>query len=97
LITLDRNHVAELARKEGIVIEGADEMAAHPWVRARVRDIIRRTNNELAPFEAIRNFCILSRDFTVEAEELTPTLKPRRQVIAERYRDLIEEMYRKAS
>jgi long-chain acyl-CoA synthetase len=97
LITLDRNHVAELARKEGIVIEGADEMAAHPWVRARVRDIIRRKNNELAPFEAIRNFCILSRDFTVEAEELTPTLKPRRQVIAERYKELIEEMYRKAS
>jgi long-chain acyl-CoA synthetase len=97
LITLDRNHVAELARKEGIVIEGADEMASHPWVRARVRDIIQKKNKELAPFEAIRNFCILNRDFTVEEEELTPTLKPRRQVIAERYKELIEDMYRKAS
>jgi len=97
LITLDRNHVAELARKEGIAIENADEMAAHPWVRARVRDIIQAKNKELAPFEAIRNFCILSQDFTVEAEELTPTLKPRRQVIAERYKELIEDMYRKAS
>ncbi len=97
LITLDQNQVAELARKEGIVMKGADEMANHPWVRARVRDIIRRKNNELAPFEAIRSFLILGRDFTVEAEELTPTLKPRRQVIAERYKELIEEMYRKAS
>ncbi len=97
LITLDQNQVAELARKEEIMIKGADEMANHPWVRDRVREIIRRKNNELAPFEAIRNFLILSRDFTVEAEELTPTLKPRRQVIAERYKELIDEMYRKSS
>ena len=97
LITLDQVQVADLARKEGIVIKGAEEMANHPWVRARVKEIIRRKNNELAPFEAIKNFCILSRDFTVETEELTPTLKPRRQVIAERYKDLIEEVYRKAS
>jgi long-chain acyl-CoA synthetase len=40
---------------------------------------------------------ILDRDFTVAGEELTPTLKPRRQVIVDRYKDLIEEMYRKAS
>jgi long-chain acyl-CoA synthetase len=51
----------------------------------------------LAPYEAIRNFSILERDFTVEEAELTPTLKPRRQFIAERYKELLEEMYRKAS
>jgi long-subunit acyl-CoA synthetase (AMP-forming) len=72
-------------------------VCALEWVRARVRDIIQAKNKELAPFEAIRNFCILSRDLTVEAEELTPTLKPRRQVIAARYKELIEDMYRKAS
>jgi long-chain acyl-CoA synthetase len=58
---------------------------------------VHRTNKELAPFEAVRDFLILDRDFTVAGEELTPTLKPRRQVIVERYKDLIEDMYRKAS
>ena len=97
LITLDRKRVAELAGKEGITIAEAENLASHPWVQGRVREIIHRTNKELAPFEAIRDFLILDRDFTVAGEELTPTLKPRRQVIVERYKDLIENMYRKAS
>jgi long-chain acyl-CoA synthetase len=97
LITLDRSRVAELAGKEGITIGKADNLASHPWVQGRVREIIHRTNKELAPFEAIRDFLILDHDFTVAGEELTPTLKPRRQVIVERYKDLIEDMYRKAS
>jgi len=97
LITLDRSRVAELAGKEGITIGEAENLASHPWVQGRVREIIHRTNKELAPFEAVRDFLILDRDFTVAGEELTPTLKPRRQVIVERYKDLIEDMYRKAS
>ncbi|MBI2532891.1 MAG: long-chain fatty acid--CoA ligase [Deltaproteobacteria bacterium] len=97
LITLDRSRVAEVAGKEGITIGEAENLASHPWVQGRVREIIHRTNKELAPFEAIRDFLILDRDFTVASEELTPTLKPRRQVIVERYKDLIEDMYRKAS
>jgi len=97
LITLDRSRVAELAGKEGISIGEAENLASHPWVQGRVREIIHRTNKELAPFEAVRDFLILDRDFTVAGEELTPTLKPRRQVIVERYKDLIEDMYRKAS
>jgi long-chain acyl-CoA synthetase len=97
LITLDRSRIAELAGKEGIPIGEAENLASHPWVQGRVREILHRTNKELAPFEAIRDFLILDRDFTVAGEELTPTLKPRRQVIVDRYKDLIEEMYRKAS
>jgi len=97
LITLDRSRVAELAGKEGITIGEAENPASHPWVQSRIREIIHRTNKELAPFEAVRDFLILDRDFTVAGEELTPTLKPRRQVIVERYKDLIEDMYRKAS
>jgi long-chain acyl-CoA synthetase len=97
LITLDRSRVAELAGKEGITIGEAENLASHPWVQRRVREIIHRTNKELASFEAIRDFLILDRDFTVAGEELTPTLKPRRQVIVERYKNLIEDMYRKAS
>ena len=67
-----------------------------PWVQNHVRQIIQRTNKQLAPFEAIRNFSVLDKDFTVDNEELTPTLKPRRQII-ERYKKLIEDLYRTAS
>jgi long-chain acyl-CoA synthetase len=80
-----------------MVIDTAKALASHSWLHDQVREIIQRANKELAPFEAVRNFSILDHDFTIEREELTPTLKPRRQVIVERYKDLIENLYRKAS
>jgi long-chain acyl-CoA synthetase len=51
-------------------------------------------NQELAQFERIKRFALLSREFTIEQGELTPTMKVRRQVIEVRYKDVIEGMYR---
>lgn len=96
-IALDPQRLKELAQAEGVRLSGAESIAAHPWVQNRVQEIIQRTNKQLAPYEAIRNFIILEREFSIEAEELTPTLKPRRQVIVERYKELIEDMDKKAS
>jgi long-chain acyl-CoA synthetase len=92
LITVDHARLKDLASKEGVVLS-VDDIGSHPWVRALIKERIREKNKELAPYEAIRQFYIVSHDFTVEAEELTPTLKLRRQVIMDRYKGLIEEMY----
>jgi long-chain acyl-CoA synthetase len=97
LITVNRTRALELARAEGIDLGSGESLTSHPWLRQRVRKIIESVNRELAAYETVRNFCILDHDFTVASEELTPTLKPRRQVIVERYKELIEDMYRKAS
>jgi long-chain acyl-CoA synthetase len=97
LITLDRKRVEAAAREKKIALDPSATLASHPWVHDQVRLIIQRVNKQLAPFEAVRNFSILDHDFTIEKEELTPTLKPRRQVIVERYKDLIANTYRKAS
>jgi long-chain acyl-CoA synthetase len=97
LITVNRTRALELAREEGVDIGVGESLTSHPWLRQRVRKIIESVNKELAAYETVRNFCILDHDFTVASEELTPTLKPRRQVIVERYKELIEDMYRKAS
>jgi long-chain acyl-CoA synthetase len=96
LLTLDRNRARELAQPEGRLLSD-QSLATDPRVQARVREIIHEVNKNLAPFEAIRNFSILDHDFTIENEELTPTLKPRRQIIVERYKNLIDDLYRKAS
>jgi len=50
---------------------------------------------KLANFERIRKFTILDEPFTVEAGEMTPTLKLKRKVIEQRYKNLIDEMYEK--
>ncbi len=95
LLTLNHELIRERGKREGLEFRSPEEMASHPWVVSLIKERIRHKNRELAPYETVRNFCILPHDFTVEKEELTPTLKLRRQVVRERYKEIIEEMYRK--
>ena len=95
LVTLNRDQVQEWGKREGLEFHSPEEIASHPRVLALVKEKIRQKNRALAAFEAVRNFRILPLDFTVEREELTPTLKLRRQIVLERYKEFIGEMVRK--
>ena len=97
LITLNQEELQAWSKRQGIQWDGPEAAASHPQVSARIQKSIRELNRGRAPFEAVRNFRILPQDFTLSAGELTPTLKLRRQVVMERYGDLIEEMTRKPS
>ena len=59
-----------------------------------VREVVKTVNRLLPTHEQIRNFRLLSSIFTVETGELTPTLKVRRPVVLERYRQEIDDLYR---
>ncbi len=63
----------------------------------QINELLEKEFNEfqkkLANFERVRKFTLLERPFTIENGEVTPSLKIRRKVIEERYRDLIEDMY----
>jgi long-chain acyl-CoA synthetase len=48
---------------------------------------------ELASYETPKKFLLLPEDFTVEGGEMTPTLKVKRRVVEQRYRDAIEALY----
>jgi long-chain acyl-CoA synthetase len=50
-------------------------------------------NKQLASFEQIRKFRVLERDFSIEAGELTPTMKVRRNRVLENYRSVVSELY----
>ena len=63
------------------------EPASFFWER------VERVNRTLAPFEQIKKISLLPEPFTAGSGELTPTLKVKRRVIAERYADQIEAMY----
>ena len=58
-----------------------------------VKEAVERVNRCLAPFEQIRKFRVLERDFSIEKGELTPTLKLRRSRILENFRDVVRELY----
>jgi long-chain acyl-CoA synthetase len=48
----------------------------------------------LAPYEKIKKIVVLGRDFELEREELTPTLKVKRNKVEEKYKDLIDALYK---
>jgi len=56
------------------------------------RQIAARTES-LAQFEKIKRIALLDHEFTAEGDELTPTLKVKRRVIDEKYRDVIDRLY----
>jgi len=80
---------------KGVAGMGRAEMAQHPETEALVAAAVKQVNAELAMHERIRRFTLLPREFSLEEGELTPTMKVRRRIIAERYGGLIEQMYLK--
>ena len=73
-----------------------DALVDDPRVRAVVQERVDALNRGLAGFESVRAFTLLPRPFCEANGELTPTLKPRRRVIAQRYREVIDGMYETA-
>ena len=58
------------------------------------QEIIDALNHELSQFERIKRIALLPREFSVESGELTPTLKVKRRVVEEKWRERIEALYR---
>ena len=79
LLTLDPDEVAKLDGSQDAV--------------ALVSGAVERINAELAPFEQVRRFEILPRDFSPEENEITPTLKLKRRVVEENFASELEQLY----
>jgi long-chain acyl-CoA synthetase len=75
------------------VDEAAAAGRAHEELEADVGRIVDNVNRELSRYEQIKRFAVLPRDFSMEAGEMTPTLKLKRRVVCERYADEIEKLY----
>ncbi len=74
-----------------LVTINAGEVATS--AEAEVKKAVARVNRKLAPFEQIRKFRIIERDFSIESGELTPTMKVRRNRVLENHRELVGELY----
>jgi len=92
LVTLDEEEILPWAKEHGLP-EDLAVLARDPAVRALVQEELDRANAKYAQVEQIKKFEILDHDLTQEAGELTPTLKVKRNVVNDRYADVIESMY----
>ncbi len=93
LMTLNTAAAGELPGMSRLRGAPVAELAKAPPVAAAVRSAVARANAHLADFEQIRKYHLLDRDFTIDAGELTATLKVRRARVLEEFRDLIDTLY----
>lgn len=97
LVTLNSEQTLQVAEENQILFSDYAELVKNPRIVSLVQKEIDELNSQLASFETIKRFRILPRDFTVEAGELTPSLRVRRRVIEKRFKAEFESMYASAS
>ncbi len=84
------------AAQQGLPTDDTSALLTKPEVMSKMDQEIKTTLRELAKFELPKKLVLLPRDFTVEAGELTPTLKIKRRVVEQHHRTTIEALYAEA-
>ncbi len=77
----------------GVKANSHEELVSDERVRHLVQNEIDRFNQNLDRQEKIRRFVLLPNDFTIDNDEITPSLKVKRKVVDKRYKNLIDQMY----
>jgi long-chain acyl-CoA synthetase len=90
---LEAEAISAYAGQHQIAFRSVDELGQHPTIIRLIEAEIAERNKSLAPFETIKKFTIVP-EFTIDNEMVTPTLKLKKSVILERFKDRIDDMYR---
>jgi long-chain acyl-CoA synthetase len=96
LIVPDWEMLRSYAQHKGLDPKTTAEFCRHP----RILDLIQRqvdsVTEDLSRFERVKRVALIEHELTVEGGELTPTLKVKRRVVDEKYRDVIDRLYAEA-
>jgi long-chain acyl-CoA synthetase len=94
LVALNTDVATKLLQEAGETAPSdADALLRHPALGKRVQEKLNEVNRGLGSWEQVKYFRVLPRELSEADGELTPTLKVKRKVVSERYRDLIDSMY----
>ncbi|GAB3299640.1 AMP-dependent synthetase/ligase [Epidermidibacterium keratini] len=93
LVTLDEEAITGWATQNGLGGKSYAEITQAPQTREMVQGYIDKLNSELNRWETIKKFEILDHDLTVENGDLTPSLKLKRKVVMDKYKDDLDSMY----
>src|ERR1700693_2853384 len=97
LITFNPAEIRAWAQLSGLGQNSLAELAADHRVRALIQSSVDELNTMLPRHASIRKFALLPVEFSVESGELTPSLKPKRRLIEQKYAPLLASFYESAS
>ena len=92
LVTLDPEEAVAFAKEHGLP-EDPEQLSSNPEIRKAIEGHIDAINEKFARVEQVKKIAILPRDLSQEGGELTPTLKVKRAVVAQKHAPEIEKLY----
>jgi long-chain acyl-CoA synthetase len=84
------------AEHKGLDLRTPAEFCSSPIIIDLIERQIAHATSSLSRYEKVKKFALLEKEMTVEGGELTPTLKVRRKIVDDKYRDEIDRIYRAA-
>jgi long-chain acyl-CoA synthetase len=93
LLTIDPDEATALAEQVGASSQDPATLAQDPAVRELLQAAVDETNRKFARIEQVKKFTVLERDLSEEDDELTPSLKVKRNVVYERYAERFTRLY----
>jgi long-chain acyl-CoA synthetase len=92
LVTLDPEEAVKYAQENNLPEDPA-QLAQNPDVKASIEAHVEKINENFARVEQVKKIAILSHDLSQESGELTPTMKVKRAVVAQKHEGAIEQLY----
>lgn len=94
LIVPNFDMLRSYAKHKGLNINTPAEFCSHPKIINLFERQVANLTKELSRYETVKKIALLENELSVEGGELTPTLKVKRRVVDEKYRDVIDSFYR---
>jgi long-chain acyl-CoA synthetase len=94
IITLNQAEAEMFAKTHKIDFVNFAELTKNEQILNLVKLSVAKANSRLSSSEQIKKFIILERDFSLELDEITPTLKVKRNIVAKNFADEIENLYK---
>lgn len=92
LIVVDVERVKAYAKQHELDASDIPTLLENDQIYALFRQQVEKVNRDLADYQRVRRFTLIPSAFSIETGELTPTLKVKRRVVAQKYASLIEKM-----
>jgi long-chain acyl-CoA synthetase len=93
LIVPNIENLAHFLKENALEGKPAEEIASSPALRKLIQQRVYEVNKQVSDVEAIVKFKILANPFTQENGELTPTLKLRRKMVQQHYKDEVDDLF----
>jgi long-chain acyl-CoA synthetase len=93
LVVPEMAEVKKWAAEQGISADSDEKLCDHAKVKEKIQSEVDRLGESFKGFERIKKVTLTPEDFTTQNDMLTPSLKVKRRVVWQRYKDGIESLY----